>query len=240
MRLTRNRQTEALLFDKFRAYLARSPRGKEVHVSDLVSPLLSYWKRIKPKPLSEKECLYFLSGIAHHTIIEAAIQGTAEESITDEETGIVYSPDLAEWKGEIKTTRRSKIPLTEEEAKRVFVDYLKQCKMYMVLTKSLTWMLIPFFYSVEKPQRFYISKEPDIRVYDVTLTEAELKKEKAKLVKIKTLFEQAMINNDPSALPLCTAWKCYELVNGKKIGKCPWWDDCKPKGRYTNEQFLLE
>lgn len=233
MQLTRDEALESALFEKFRAYLGRSPRGDEVHVSDLLSPLLAYWKRVKPLPLTEDECLYFLSGIAHHTMLEAAIQGTPEESFTDEETGIVYSPDLAEWKGEIKTTRRAKIPETEARAKVAFADYIKQCKMYMVLTWSLVWKIIPFFYSVEEHVSFYyVKKKPRIRAYTLTLTEKELTREKTKLIKLSTDFSQALRDRDPSKLPLCKSLYCYEIVNGKKTGKCLYWDECLPKGRH--------
>lgn len=167
-------------------------------------------------------------------MIEAAVQGTAEESFTDPDTGVIYSPDLAAWKGEIKTTRKATIPDTEEQCKRSYAEYIKQCKMYMVLTKSLVWKLIPYFHSVEKKQQFYTERKPKLRVYDLTLTQAELDRETKKLTQLSAAFGQALADDDPSRLPLCVMWKCVTTENGVKTPKCPWFDDCKPKDRHPD------
>lgn len=238
MKLSRNSTTEKLLFKKFREHLSRTPRTG-VHVSDLIDPLLAYWKRKLPKPLTDDECLYFLDGISHHTMIEAAV-GTQEHSLLDEETGVTYSPDLYEMVAEIKTTRRDKIPTSEEEAKRAFPSYIKQCRMYAALMCVTLYKLVVNFYAVAIVEKFYTRKRPALRVYDLMFTESELKRERKKIASLSETFRNALTSSDPSALPLCTAWKCYEILNGKKQGRCPWWDDCQPKGRYGDVEQLDE
>jgi hypothetical protein len=233
MVIVRDKQTEQLLFAKFREHLGRHERTG-VHVSDLLNPLIAYWKRKKPLPLTDDECLYFLGGIAHHTMVEAALD-TKEQSFLDEESGVTYSPDLYELRGEIKTTRSEKIPESEEEAKRKFADYIKQCRMYATLMGVNTYKLIINYHAVtERVSQFYTSRKPRMRVYTLTFTANELLKERARINSLSESFRQALVTDNLSSLPLCAAWKCYEVVEGKKIGKCQWWEDCKPKGRYDN------
>lgn len=234
MRLTRNRDTEQSLFEKFRAHLTRDPRTG-VHVSDLISPLLTYWKRTKPLPLTEDECLYFLGGIAHHAMVEAAVEGGLEKSFVDEETGVTYSPDLNSINGEIKTTRSDKVPSSEAEAKRKFAEYIKQCRMYAALKRVSMWTLIVNYHSVaEQVSQYYTAKRPKLRAYDLTFTGKELQRERQQILALSTELTRALVEQDPSRLPLCAAWKCYELIDGKKVGKCRWWEECQPEGRYAD------
>lgn len=179
--------------------------------------------------------MYFLGGIAHHGMIEAAVEGTEEVSYTDEETGVVFSPDLRTLKGEIKTTRKSKIPDSEDACKRSYAEYIKQCKMYTALMRLTEWKLIPFFYSVEKwISDFYTERKPALRAYTITWTETEMERERTRIKKLSTDLRHALDTDNPAKLPLCVAWKCYDAVNGKKVGKCIYWDECKPEGRHPS------
>lgn len=236
MKLTRSKKTETFLFKKFRVYLARDTR-EGVHVSDLISPRLAYWKRKNPLPLTEDECLYFLAGIAHHTMVVAAVTGVVgseEEKKMDEETGILYSPDLFTMKGEFKTTRSPKVPQSEEEAKRKYAHYVKQCRAYAALMRSVTWKLIVFFFAIPQQMANYVRQKPMLRAYELLFTEAELTRERKHLAEISTLFRAALAENTDKALPLCPMWMCMEMVDGKKVGKCPWWNECKPEGRHPD------
>lgn len=235
MKLSRSKKTETALFHKFREYLDRSLRTG-VHVSDLMSPLLTYWKRKAPKSLTDDECLYFLAGQAHHYFLVAAVtgvEGTQEESLYDAETGITYSPDLLQMRGEFKTTRAQRIPQSEEEVKRKFAEYIKQCRAYAALARSNTWKLIVYFLSVpDTSNARYTRNRVYLRAYELTFTDTELAKERRRLKELSAALTSALTADSPDALPLCAAWKCYESVDGQKVGKCQWWNDCKPAGRH--------
>lgn len=232
------------MFQKFREHLSTPRTG--THVSDLMAPLLSYWKQKTPLPLSEDEVLYFLGGIAHHTMLVAAmtgISGSEEKSFIDEATGITYSPDLAALKGEFKTTRAETIPRNEEEAKRKFGEYIRQCRAYATLLDTTTYTLIVFYFAVADTQHatdHYTPKKPHLRAYTLTFSRAELDRERVRLSALSTQLRQAIVTDDPSELPLCQSWRCYTTEGGVKVGKCPYWDMCKPRGRYEPVANTLE
>src|SRR5712671_238301 len=53
-------------------------RGVGIHASDLMDPLLAYWKRLKPQPLSERTVWLFVVGkILHHFVLDIAGPGKA-------------------------------------------------------------------------------------------------------------------------------------------------------------------
>jgi hypothetical protein len=243
MTIKRVKRLETQLLSKFRQYLSKQPRTG-IHVSDLTSPLLAYWKRKKPLPPTKEEILYWLGGQAHHTLLVAAVTGvedSQEQSQLDAATGVTFSPDLLKLKGEFKTTRAVSIPQSEADAKRRYAEYVKQCRMYAALLKTTVFKLIIYFFAVEeKVSDFYTSRKPDFRAYALEFTEQELEKERQHVTVVSQALALALATDNPSPLPLCMAWKCYSIEKGKKVGKCPYWEDCKPPGRYTDVTTVTE
>lgn len=170
----------------------------------------------------------------------AGINDSQEASLVDEATGIMYSPDLVALQGEFKTTRAETIPRTEEEAKRKFSEYIRQCRLYAALMGTTTYKLIVFYFAViDKTIDMYVSKKPRLRAYELTFTLPELERERKRAAEMSVALQHALDTDDTSALPLCQSWKCYTSEGGVKIARCLYWDDCKPKGRYTPIESTL-
>lgn len=213
-----------------------------VHVSDLLQPLKAYWSKVDPRPPSRDEVGYWLAGKAHHFFLVQALTGiddSQEASLVDPVSGIHYSPDLVELKGEFKTTRWAIMPTTAKAVEKVVSSYVPQCRAYAALMHSLEWNLYMFYLTALdlKTKR----KIPRLKVYTLVFTEGELEDERVELAGRAASLENAVLTANPESLPLCSPFICYRMKgNGrghKKTieGVCKWWDVCKPKGRYPDE-----
>jgi len=88
-------------------------RVSGLHMSDILSPRLGYFRMTDPKPPTEAEVGYFIAGLAHHDVILSIMKrknidptgATDEGSVKWGE--VYYSPDYnMGFLAEIKTTRR--------------------------------------------------------------------------------------------------------------------------------------
>lgn len=221
MIVKRSAKGEAWAMAKIKAWLERRPRSQEKwHVSDLLYPLKAYWGRVKPKPITDLEALYFVAGIGHHSVVEAMLGPKKAHGRADsgefEKSGILFSPDLRlPYPLEFKTSRAEHIP--GDNFAKSFDGYLKQETSYQALMKSAKGALCVLYLAARTPGTW--GKKPALRVYEVNITPAEMKAKEAELVKSAALLTKAVKNKKPDLLELCPDWQCRG---------CKWFTDCKP------------
>ena len=226
MKVIRSEKHERMVFDKIKAWLAKRPRSADAwHVSDLLYPLKAYWQRLFPLPITDDQALYFILGIAHHSILEAILgpkdktekRADAGEFLKD---GIYYSPDLRlPYPLEIKTSRAYKAPDDSgQKPEKAFEGYLKQETLYQAFMDSKKGaLLVVFLNKMLQGEKW--KKKPALRFYKVLCEPKELKK-KLEVVKIlaKTLTAAVKTKN-PKGLELCPDWMCQD---------CGWFAKCRP------------
>lgn len=226
VKLRRNKRAEAKLYEQSRELLGDNQR-EGLHASDLLDPLQTYWRKLKPIPPTEREVMFFLIGrVQHEMLLGHEDGGSEEEHIHDDVLGIIYTPDKLTKKGEpieLKTSRAM------FEAKKVLdIDnYIEQLLIYMAARKKTTgYIQILYMNLREDPDNKYNrTTRPQFRFYKVTISEEDLEAYREQIKETSTALKEAIEKEDPSGLPLCRKWKCG-------YGNCPYWSDCKPKGRH--------
>lgn len=216
---------EKFLNDKARAWVEGQggDRSKEelLHASDCLDPRLAYFGRKFPKPIPDRLVPVFLIGRVLHAFVICAVEGKPFDLAADggshvsKPLGITFSPDMFFNKRvrEIKTSRS----FYEPEGPEDLSLYLEQLLIYFAgtnTTKGDLWVLY-----------MNIKGGPAFRVYEVSITSAELKEVQQEIKDTTALFKVAFAKQKPEMLPLCRAFKC-----GKK--ECAYWEKCKPTGRY--------
>lgn len=221
MIVQRDKILEEHVHEKISEWLNKKPREEGVHVSDLLYPRKTYWRKIDPKPNTKEENLYFIAGQGHHFVIESMLEpktDTSTDSGTHEVEGILYSPDLrCPVLLEIKTTRK-KLEPKSENLKTEYDSYLKQLTAYMALENKPTGSLLVFFLNKINP--IHKSKtDPVIRCYNVRITNKELLSIRRWLVESKKKLLDAIQTKNHRTLDLCPRWLCKG---------CQWLQQCKP------------
>ena len=223
---------EQSLLQKSREWLEREKRDPRIHVSDLLDPRQGYWRRLDPKPLSDKLVTMFLIGKVLHAFVISAVEGVSADTLAsdegsryNEELDLVYSVDKV-VKGiprELKTTRTYYEPKTVQD----LAMYCEQLLCYMVaenVPKGQLWLLL---LNAKDPETGRTA--PVYRCYTVTVTEKDLALYKQAMAQTKTALTAALGANMHTALPLCRGFKCGET-------ECEWWEKCRPEGRYGQKR----
>lgn len=210
---------------------------ESIHASDLLSPLLSYWNKTKPLPLSEDEIGYFTTGNGHHAFLIEFVTGlkgaTQEDSKVSSQYGLAYSPDLAQLRAEFKTSRIPTEPVDEKEMLKLFSSYAKQCLIYALCEGVTQWKLFVLYIGLRKKNGGIYA--PRLRCYTIQWTEEELEAGHQWVQQTVATLKVALKKKEPTRLPLCEDWMCtrFSEVTRKKEPVCKYWEYCKPKGRYT-------
>ena len=239
MRIRPNKPAVEALYTKLKTAILSEER-EGTHVSDLLQIRQAYWKRVCPLPPNDDEVGFWLAGKAHHYFLVQAVTGindSQEASLIDIETGIHYSPDLLELKGEFKTSRWAILPTTEEQAIKAVSTYIPQCRAYAALMNTLNWNLYVFYLTALdfKTRR----KIPRLKAYTFEFTNEELQEERDGLRIRSALLDTAVRELVFESLPLCSEFLCFRMQGhgrGRKRtveGVCKWWEQCKPAGRYN-------
>lgn len=240
MRIKRNPKLEGQIMDRAREFLEKQDRAEGIHVSSLLTPRKYYWQQVDPQPLSDKEVGFFIAGRAHHEVILAIMKkakkvGDAADEGSKEWEGIYYSPDFRlGFLAEIKSSRRQFAPPEDSESALLdeYEHYLKQLTKYMAVEKELRASLIIFFISMRHDDANKTTY-PELRCYDVTLTEPEAAVVRRDMVGTRDLILKSLKKKDHKMLPLCPAWLCTRGgIRGPVIEECKWYNKCKPEGRY--------
>jgi len=227
MNIIRSETAEKAFVNRIRDYYDSRQR-EGIHVSDLLNPLMSYWKKKVPKATTDREVGFFTTGDAIHLAIQKMFGVDKEES--GEFAGIHYSIDLPVngFPGELKGTRKWSIPEHPEP------HYVQQCSYYCAAKGAQKGYIIVLFYCPGRTWDGKTSTYPQFRIWELQFTEGDIKGIREDMETRRKSLDLALSTNDPAGLPLCTNWLCF--TQSKKTGvtiQCKWWGECKPKGRYN-------
>jgi len=233
LRLSRNTAAEARLRDASRAWLESqdSSRAEGIHASDLLNPLQAFWKYLEPAPYTDRQVPTFLIGKVLHSFVLGAMEGKVDLSKTD--TGSTYSEDMGFWYSvdwdrdgevaEFKSARFFKEPRTTDDLRA----YISQLLLYMAAknkTEAELWILLLNLRDTSG------KTAPAFRAYRLRISEDDLVSLRAVVREHVQLLKNAIAARDPSTLPLCQEYICgYD--------NCPYWDKCKPAGRYGDPRW---
>lgn len=149
----------------------------------------AYWRRINPKPLTEKTLNYFVDGNRRHETLQCLIGYQAEVSI--QKYGIRGRLDmLNEYPIEIKSTRSN-------SQYGISPHYQKQCVIYALMTGKPTVCLM-----------IQHINEGLFKFYRITYTPMELQQAETQLLGQIFLLKQALETKDPSQLSFPEPWEC--------------------------------
>ena len=224
MIVTRSKEMEAWAMKKIKAHLESRPRSdKGWHVSDLIYARKAFWRKVDPRPMTDKEALYFVAGHGHHNVLEACLgkyekDKTRSDAGEFEKHGIFFSPDMRMKKFvmEIKTSRARKIEADHREPVDVYDGYLKQEGSYQALMDMERGSLLVLFLNAAVEGW---KTRPQLRCYKVLMDPKERKKHLAWLLSTAKLLTDAVKKKNCSKLPLCPIWLCKD---------CVWFKGCKP------------
>lgn len=223
--ITPSKKGEEFLNKKARAWIEAQggDRSKEelLHASDCLDPRYAYFSRLDPRPIPDRLVPIFLIGRVLHAFVICAVEGKTFDLAADggshvsKKLGITFSPDMNFNKKvrEIKTSRSFYEPSEPKD----LAMYCEQVLIYLAgtnTTKGDIWVLY-----------MNIKGGPAFRVYELKITDADLKKVQAEIALITATFKKAQKEKNPQILPLCRSFKC-----GPK--DCHYWETCKPQGRY--------
>jgi len=226
MRIKRDKRTEDKYLEKIRqSYESRIRDG--VHVSDLLDPRMAYFKRLFPLGITDREIGYFLSGECLHWAVQKRLGLETEKKI--ELDGVEGSIDvyLEKIPTELKSARNWTIPDLPAE------HYVDQVLSYCAITGSRIGNIWVFFLC---PNRNYTGTKlthPEFRLWRCEFTASELAQERKRLKTVKNILERAWKTKNFSRVPLCHEFKCYYKSRGKATISCPYWDKCRPPGRFN-------
>lgn len=219
MKIIRSQKHERKVLDAVKEYLLKMPRSADkLHVSDLLYPRKTYWKKIDPKPMTDHEAGYFVAGRAHHGVIEAMFGPKADSKQADagefEKHGIYFSPDIRlPYPIEIKTSRANFAP--NDNYEKHFDGYLKQLGSYQALMDSEKGGLLVFYLSLMDGKK----RRPAFRFYKVLMDKQERTKKIKYLKALVVQLTRAITTKKWQGLELCPEWLCRD---------CQWFKQCKP------------
>lgn len=226
LKIKRSKESEALLNERSRHWIENGERTPGIHASDLLSPRLAYWNRMKPGVLPERLINMFLIGrVLHAFILSAVDEKTGVDwssdggSKTSEELGIEYSIDsfLGKIPRELKTSRA----FYEPKKLKDLWSYTEQLLIYMAAENKLEGEIWVLYLNLRDKGK----SAPCYRAYKVTLSQADLDALKQKFKETADNIKAALAAKDHRPLPLCQEYKCGR-------GNCDHFDDCKPEERW--------
>lgn len=149
----------------------------------------AYWRRINPKPLTEKTLGYFVDGNRRHETLQCLAGFKSEVSI--QKYGLRGRLDmLNEYPIEMKTTRSS-------SQYGISPHYQKQCIIYALMTEQpIVCLMIQHI------------NESVFKFYKMTFTKEELQQAESKLINEINLLKMALETKNPKELPYPEPWEC--------------------------------
>jgi len=231
LKVKRNAADERLLLDAARKWIDKDERKPGLHATDFLDLRQAYWRAVDPRPTADRVVPIFLVGKVLHSFVLGTLEGqvvdlnvTDEGSSYEEEIGFWYSPD---WdKGDIaefKSSRAFKEPTDVGGLE----TYIEQILVYMVAKRRTSAKLWVLYLNLKDSER---RTSPEFRAYTISVTEEELSELRKHLRELKESLERAISVQDWRQLPLCREFKCGR-------GRCDWYDQCQPEGRFGTERF---
>lgn len=235
MKITVREDTAASLMDEMRQSFGSGGRPT-LHLSDLLQPRKAFWQRVLPKPATDDEVVYFLSGRGYEDAYGRIVG--LERGRPAEAFGITFTVDF--YRGtfaELKTRRRDLAP--PERIADDYSHYIAQCKGYCAFIRGAVqqgvamdprWMLVDpdnlrrcellvFTTAQQQPDG---TTKPDFQVIDLEFTEQELDDWLVELLQragnLDVMLARVLSPGPPAGtklkhecsrfLPLCSAWMC--------------------------------
>lgn len=225
---SRNTDVEQNVLNAMRAWLEAEERTPGVHASDLLDPLLSYWRKIHPLPLTDRLVGMFVVGKVLHVLLINGLGGAKsvdwksdQGSKKSKKLKISYSVDykIGGVPTEIKTTRSFYPPSSNKDLDL----YAEQNLIYMAAENQTEGKLLIYYLNLKDASN---QTCPTLYCFDMKISQADLDAYKTQIKQTSALLSQAIETKDPSKLPLCRSWKCGN--------RCEYYTDmCKPEGRFT-------
>lgn len=225
MKITRSPALERQLLDQLKQSFFGQPRDG-IHLSDLLSPRLTFWRRALPLPPTDVEVLYFIAGRSAEDALpridDLDFKSQEEQSYVfiggvSGAGEIRYRPDFV-WE-KIPTefkSRRGMLPKPGTE-KTTYAHYLEQISGYGALEDALHTRLVVLTLGHGR------AKPPELAVYEIEHTPDELSIRASELRLTAATLQAALVGWSMSllatgqpdmertvleALPLCPAFKC--------------------------------
>ena len=149
----------------------------------------AYWRRINPKPLTEKTLGYFVDGNRRHETLQCLDGFRSEVSI--QKYGLRGRLDmLGDYPIEMKSTRSG-------SQYGVSPHYQKQCVIYALMTGQSTVCLLVQHIN-----------ESVFKFHKLTFTQEELRLAEETLLKEIDALRNALALKDPKDLPYPEPWEC--------------------------------
>ena len=200
-----------------------------IHLSALLSPRQEFWKHVDPRPLTDDELGYFTAGRGHEDALVRFLGADFKITESTEIDGIHLRPDFEAVSDRIVPrgahvefkTRRSNLPVNDDEAQTDFSNYRAQVRGYMALKRMNEMYLVVFSLTEGKTGDPLSRSHPVFAIYRETATDAELEQEREKLQARRRGLLDALAVSSADAplpfntnrlefltLPLCEAWMC--------------------------------
>lgn len=236
--ITRNEKFESKIHEMMVEDLKKSGEGRDttkIHVSDLLSPRLSYFKKIYGNPeVSEETLGYFISGTVWHKYLQNVIYKDSMIEKEGEYAGVIATVDaINEEVHEIKTSRKYTVPDEPEER------YIRQLMYYMAIFKKNTGVLLVIYFTAGRTVANNASSSLVFRAWKFEATDEELEEIREEVKDCSENLQKSLDTKEFHNLPLCPAWMCGKVYNGKIESLCPFYEKCKPIGRYPEDKLLL-
>lgn len=210
LKIEDNEEYARKLTDTVRTWLDKPRNG--IHVSDLLFPRATYFSKISPQPLSDKEVGFFVAGRAHHEVIEALAGEKRFREQTVKWNGIEGNIDFIEdIPTEVKTTRAQTVATPEKLSKH----YLDQLGYYCAMMNSNIGRLIIFYLGArETASDGKRIMTPKFKVFDIKYPDLEMIKKE--MLRRKDILIEAVETRNFNSLPKCPEWKCIDCKYGDK------------------------
>ncbi len=191
--------------DELTAAVSRMSKRRRVSVTDLVNPRQSFFRWTHPEiqpPLEKRQTM--MAGTGFHDLFGRAV--STEEFVEQlvEHEGVVGKIDIFDdLPLELKTT--GSIPA---DVVRMRPAYIDQLGMYCAMTSRPAGRLVLY-------KRSQYGRPPELEAFEVRFSDVEAIR--ARMLKLRDLFQEALATGDPSRLPRCEWFerKCdYEAICG--------------------------
>jgi hypothetical protein len=233
MKIVRDKKVERNYLGK----IQKSYENKErtgLHVSDVLDPRLWYWKNKKPLPLTDAQIGYFLSGEILHVGVQTKLGIVKEKKVLfGNVKGSIDLPSIEGHPGELKSSRKWTIPEVPEET------YIDQLIYYCAADGSSTGYIWVFYFTPGRNWKHNKSTDPTFIMWRCEFTDKEIEQAKKRLTVLPKKMLKAEREGDHTILPLCHKWKCCADSKWGTEVRCPYWEDCKPKGRYGKNGKII-
>jgi len=179
-------ETLQRLLVKLRDYYDSRLR-EETHISDLCQPCMRMqaFRRVKPKPISDLTCFYFLVGEACHLACQLLLTCVDREKLLELE-GLIGHADMVIDAGPIE------VKMSTQYSRQIPEAYITQLKYYMVsMGKSKGYLLMLWLTAGREGKK---RAKPGFKLYEVTINSHEYANISVEMRDRQQQFESAVNN----------------------------------------------